>query len=53
MIYKVKYILWVMVLLGVSTSSEMAAHMAVILDFTKNSNLSGKPRNCKYFLLEL
>ena len=27
--------------------------MAAILDFTKNSNLSGKCENCKYVLLEL
>ena len=32
------------------TSSQMAVKMATILDFAKNSNLSGK---CKYFLLEL
>ena len=31
------------------TSSKMAANMAAILDFTKNSNLSGKLGNCKYF----
>ena len=31
----------------------MAAKMAAILDFTKNSNLAGKFENCKYFLLEL
>ena len=31
----------------------MAAKMAAILDFTKNSNLPGKGDNCIYFLLEL
>ena len=35
------------------TSSKMAAKMAAILDFTKNSNLPGKCENCKYVLLEL
>ena len=35
------------------TTSKMAAKMAAILDFTKNSNLPGKFENCKYFLLEL
>ena len=27
----------------------MAGKIAVILDFTKNSNLPGKCENCKYF----
>ena len=31
----------------------MAAKMAAILDFTKNSNLARKCENCKYVLLEL
>ena len=31
------------------TSSKMAANMAAILEFAKNSNLSGKLGNCKYF----
>ena len=38
---------------GSVTSSKMAAKMAAILDFTKNSNLPGKCENCKYILLEL
>ena len=38
---------------GSVTSSKMAAKMAAILDFTKNSNLSGKLVNSKYFLVEL
>ena len=31
----------------------MAAKMAAILDFTKNSNFPGKYENCKYLLVEL
>ena len=35
------------------TSSKMAVKMATILDFAKNSNVSGKCEKCKCFLLEL
>ena len=38
-----------MALLGSVTSSKIAAHMIAVLDFTKNSNLSGKCGNCTYF----
>ena len=38
---------------GSVTSTKVAAKMAANLDFTKNSNLPGKCKNCKYFLLEL
>ena len=38
---------------GSVTSSKMATEMAAILDFTKDSKLPGKCKNCKYFLLEL
>ena len=44
-----------MKLLGVRDVIKMAVHMAAILDFTKNLNLSRKPGKCKYifFLLEM
>ena len=38
-----------MTLLGVRDIIQNGRQMAVILDFTKNLNLSGKLGNCKYF----
>ena len=39
--------------MGYGAAGGSSSKMAAILDFTKNSTLSGKYGNCKYFLVEL